>query len=1351
MAEEKNQGLPDQPGSWFQNRGLFSDHLLKARLPQWKEWKIDEELATFRKELLSLYKSKKPILPKLNEAQTEKEFIQPVLDLLGYADSYIVQAPIKVGQHTNRPDYALFPDVSTKNKAYQKLEDNDYTQCIGIADAKYWERELDLAKSSDRDTFTNQNPSFQIASYLTGTKQKWGILTNGRLWRVYCAESHLPLGNYYQIDLVKLLEEAPEEKLKYFYLFFHKPALLQINGKSFLDHVLEGSNEYAVELEADIKERAYEVVESLCHGFAAGFSHEQLTEAALNNIYDNSLTLLYRLLFVFYAEARELLPLTSSVSYRDNYSMRKITHDIDEVTKKGQQLASQSTIYYQRIGSLFGLINTGDPSLGAPEYNGGLFGPEEHPFLEEHAIADAFLVRAIHQLARITDKKLGQEVAVDYNTLSERHLGSIYEGLLEFKLRIAPHDLVTIKEKGSTKYAPANKYPDKKVAYKKDELYLANDKGERKASGSYYTPEYIVNYIVENTLDPLVKEAQDKLKALKPEVDKATTRWQKLTEQRRGLEPTDKYDRKIAKERERLLEPYLSLKIVDPAMGSGHFLARATDFLAEAIATDPSIESPTGLTEESELTYYRRRLVESCIYGVDLNPLAVELAKLTLWLGTTAKSKPLSFLNHHLRVGNSLIGAKVANLDEIPKTKGKRGKSLDLSRAPVQLGLFQEAFNKKLYDLLQNRALIAQLPTETLEDIHNKEKWERDFDHNIQRFRTLADLWVSTYFRNRVAWDEYNTLVENLQSLEPEWGKLLKKEYVKRALTMQDDRHFFHWELEFPEVFYDEKGNYKINPGFDAVIGNPPYDVLAAKEQGIDIEPDKNFYGDCQYLQPALGGKLNYYRLFSALSIWLCRPSGYHGFIVPMALIGDAQARSLRIYMLTQTQPLFIEALPQKDDPNDRVFEEAKLSTCVYILRKQKPSTPFLLRIHPGKFILTTSPQINLTRDDIELLDPYELSIPSMPGTNAKHVALGVALGKRSSRHRFGEIAVSQQGEVNLSTHAPLLSDSPVGPKVLRGANVDRYEFNEEPKQGIPVFLRVSEFLHGKKPNSKAFDHKDVRIGYQRGAAIDNWRRIIACIIEPNNFCSDTINYIVRPQADLYFALGLLNSQLFEWRFRLTSTNNHVNSYEVDSLPFHPIKFVTPEKERKQLLEQGKKLYQEYLQSLNWDKVLAFVTERLPQKPDDTPDMEHAQSDVIHDLLAFLAREMARLNKGKQSQIKGFLNWLEKEILKGSVEDQKNKSKIKDFHESTFDSLLDILKKNKVVPDPCPSNTRETIASEFSATMNVLTPLKARIKATDNLIDQIVYKLYGLTNDEIAIVEGQYTKTKPVWKFIAQL
>ncbi len=128
---------------------------------------------------------------------------------------------------------------------------------------------------------------------------------------------------------------------------------------------------------------------------------------------------------------------------------------------------------------------------------------------------------------------------------------------------------------------------------------------------------------------------------------------------------------------------------------------------------------------------------------------------------------------------------------------------------------------------------------------------------------------------------------------------------------------------------------------------------------------------------------------------------------------------------------------------------------------------------------------------------------------------------------------------------------------------------------------------------------------------------------------------------------------------------------------------------------------------------------------------------MVHDLLDFLAEEMTQLNKAKQERIKNFLTWLEKEILKDSVEDQKNKTRIKGFDNKTLEDLLEVLKKNKVVKDPCPANVRDTIAGEFSAAVNALTPLKARIKATDNLIDRLVYRLYGLTDAEIAIVERQ--------------
>lgn len=227
--------------------------------------------------------------------------------------------------------------------------------------------------------------------------------------------------------------------------------------------------------------------------------------------------------------------------------------------------------------------------------------------------------------------------------------------------------------------------------------------------------------------------------------------------------------------------------------------------------------------------------------------------------------------------------------------------------------------------------------------------------------------------------------------------------------------------------------------------------------------------------------------------------------------------------------------------------------------------------------------------------------------------------------------------------------------------------------------------------------------------------------------------FIETDYSHLYF-LALINSSLLSEYFYRTSPKSGKGLFpkvlveDIRRFPIRRVSFTTLRERREALVGQGRQLYE-----VDPSSVVAFVEERLSAQPEE--------SDVVHDLLAFLAEEMIRLNKEKQSRIKVFLSWLEKEILKGSVEDQKNKTKIKDFYNNTFEDLLDVLKKNKIIPDPCPSNIRDIIASEFSAAVNALTPLKTRIKVTDDLIDQIVYRLYSLTDDEISIVEGSITTT----------
>ncbi len=1318
------------PEKYFINSGLFSDHYLQSRLPNRAEWKTDQNLNEFHQKLLALYESQKPHLSKYNEAQTEQKFIKPVLDLLGYSDCYVVQPAANSGT----PDYALFPNKVIAENAHIKQGETDYRQSIGIADAKYWERNLDKSKHNTKDTYTNKNPSFQIVNYLIGTKTTWGILTNGRQWRLYTSRAQMPIAQYYEVDVVQLLESSVNA-LKYFYLFFRKNSLLtDANNKTLLDYIFENSSEYAVELENNIKERAYEVVQLICQGFAANFKPEQMDESALKQIYDNSLTFLYRLLFVFYAEARDLLPLTENHSYRDTYSIRSIILKIEDAEKKNLSFSYKSTNYYQSLINLFKLIDSGDSSLNVPEYNGGLFDSAEHPFIKNTTIADFYLVKTLRHLAWVMDKELGFEVLVDYNTLSERHLGSIYEGLLEFKPAIASEDLVEIKEKNGTKYAPAKSNPTKRVICHKNELYLVNIKGERKSSGSYYTPEYIVNFIIENTLDVLIKEAQVKAKYLKPQVDVEIKKWQELKRQKQGLEPLEKYDKEISKISKRMLEPYLSLKILDPAMGSGHFLTRATDFIAMAIASDPSIESSTDLDEEAEIIYYRRRVVESCIYGVDLNPLAVELAKLTLWLSTMAKSKPLSFLNHHLKCGNSLIGAKISDLDEILGVPSKKKKAkIDPTRAPVQIGQFEGAFKQKLIILLKNRAMIAELASETLEDIHNKQKWENNFQTTIERFGLLADLWVSTYFGRSVDWGEYNTLALNLQSPNQDWDSLIQKEKIQKARNMSIESHFFHWELEFPEVFYDEQGVYKQSSGFDAVIGNPPYDVLEKERLGEDnphlelahyLETNPIYYD-------SLGGKVNLFRPFIVLNNYLLKNGGFFGNIIPLAIANDYSCSRTRKFLLNEYKIHTLECFPQKDDANNRVFQDAKLSTCIVIAGKPGPTLSLSLSVYPGKALINNPKKLTALLTEIKTIDADGVPIPLM---DQSEWIIALKIHSKVPSQHISDLGNLTRGEINQTIFLEYITTNPLHREMIKGVEISKYSENWYLSQGEKQWFNEELFLQNVKTKKVP---PSFRLGIQRITGIDDKVRLTATFIERKVYFADSTNSVSgNDKNKLYYLLTLINSHLLNWRFQLTSSNNNVSTNELDNLPIRTIKFRTLNKIRNMLVNQGTKFYQEYLETSALENILSFVGERLPLNSDGLPDIKSEQSDVVYDLLVYLAKEMLHLNNEKLSIIKDFLEWLEAEILKSPVEEQKNKTKLRRFYDYSFENLEKVLKENKVIPDPCPSDNRNIILQEFNKAMTLLAPLITSIKLTDELIDQIIYKLYGLTDDEIKIIEN---------------
>jgi hypothetical protein len=598
-------------------------------------------------------------------------------------------------------------------------------------------------------------------------------------------------------------------------------------------------------------------------------------------------------------------------------------------------------------------------------------------------------------------------------------------------------------------------------------------------------------------------------------------------------------------------------------------------------------------------------------------------------------------------------------------------------------------------------------------------------------------------------------------------------EVMRQARELYQQKRFFHWDLEFPEVFIDlERATWKENPGFDAVVGNPPYDVLAEKELGYPVDAEKHFFKSNPIYAPAIGRKINLYRPFVCTGIDKLKQGGRFSYIVPMPLLGDLQAQPLRRWLLQSFEFDRIEAFPQKDDPYDRVFFAAKLPTCIFTVAKQSAEREAVLRVHPGKHILTDSPSYSFFPADILDFDPTTACIPLL---DQEEWDLALRLSKDNSLCRCQKIGLSQQGEVNLTSHREFLSESPPGKIVLRGAHIGRYEFQERPKQGKPFYIDVNAFLSKAGKDTKRYHYKHVRIGYQRGAALDNWRRIIATIIDPGEFCSDTINYFVEAKYDLYALLALLNASVAEWRFRLTSTTNHVNVYEIDALPMPRFSFSTPRRERARLAGVGiteATEFTEHTEGAASVSVSAFsasvfgrwLDERL--SPIHTPD--HAlvrqhnadplnedwqlpeegpveQTDVIHDLLAHLAEQMIEMNRQKQTEVKAFLEWLEREIgvpIDNLTRKTYLRNYLGDYQKGephlTLEELLDILRRNRrrLEVNPTARDFQEQLEQEYSDSLAKLLPLKARLAATDRLIDLIVYRLYGLTEEEVAVVEG---------------
>jgi type I restriction-modification system DNA methylase subunit len=597
---------------YFNNSGLFSENYLQHRLPNEKNdpyilehWETEPlpEFSECYEWMLSTWEEYKDVFKNLDEAQLEDKWIRPILQRLGW--KYEVQDRLQKRGKTQIPDYSLFADEkSYLNSKKAKSDDAYFQQVLSVADAKA------MGINLDGKGRTNANPSYQIIRYMEDTGKTWGILTDGEYWRIYSLRSESKFSTYFEINIRKALATRNDERFKYFFNFFRKDAFVQKGPgqRSFLDVVYDYGEQYAEDVETQLQKRAFKITQAICRGFATQYT--SLSEENLTEIYQHSLFYLFRLMFILNAEAKGIYDVNDVSDFFPS-SLRNLAIQLKKDFELGRTWSNQGKSY-QYINELMSLLEGGDKAIGISNLGSEAFSSSAKEYFKKKKIPDHLLNPAIVELACAYDER-DELKFIDYRRLSPDHLGSLFEGLLEFKLTVASAKLVDTGEE----ILPWAEVPeDKKFALKecvidKGDLYLQNGTGERKDTGSFYTPSYVVDYMVKTALAPLCEKKS--------------------------------------------LEEILNIKVCDPAMGSGHFLIGAIKYLEEK-ALEAIYENDNDSAVDRE--NLRWQILHNCVYGADLNPLAVELSKYSLWIYTVQKDHELEPLDDQLKSGDSLLSSE---------------------------------------------------------------------------------------------------------------------------------------------------------------------------------------------------------------------------------------------------------------------------------------------------------------------------------------------------------------------------------------------------------------------------------------------------------------------------------------------------------------------------------------------------------------------------------------------------------------------------------------------------------------------------------------------------------------------
>lgn len=784
-----------------------------------------------------------------------------------------------------------------------------------------------------------------------------------------------------------------------------------------------------------------------------------------------ALIVVYRLLFLLFAEARGVVPTWHHV-YRDAYTVEALCRvALEQPGRRGVWRAVQALSRLAHAG-----CRAGD--LEVTPFNGRLFSPRHAPLAERARVADAAAGRAIAALATRPGSAGRERIA--YADLDVEQLGAVYERVLEYEPVRAATGVV-----------------------------LKRSSAERKATGSFYTPRAMTDFLVRRALQPLVAG--------------------------------------------RSADEILQLRVLDPAMGSGAFLVAACRYLAGAVeqAMIAGGERPPD-TRRDQRAAIRRLVAERCLYGVDVNPMAVQLARLSLWLATLAADRPLTFLDHHLATGDSLIGASLADLARMPSGRRRR-------RGAREPSLFALDPAPHLADrILPARFRLAREPGDTAAAIRGKEQALAGLTAPgapLARWKAAATLWCARWFLpgDVITPGVFHDLCAALLGDHAALPAARREALLAASAAVGDARRFFHWDLEFPEVFFDRDGRRAAGAGFDAIIGNPPWEMLRAdsgpRETRVRTRADRadalRFVRDAGIYAHQGGGHGNRYQLFVERALQLLRPGGRLALVLPSGLATDHGSAVLRRLLLDR---LSLERLIGFDN-RDGIFpihrdvkfllltgtHDDGIGEVICSLGHSDPAwldgLPDRARDDPPD-----ARTVTLTRSLIDRWDPQHLRWPLLSSAADLDIVASIAARVPPLGGGEGWQAVFGR-ELNATDDRPHFA--PLRPPllpVIEGKHLEPFRVGHRSTQGI-ARARAAALVDP----ARTFGRR--RLAYRDVASATNRLTLIAAIVPADIVTTHTVFCLKTPLGDeaQYCLLALLNSLVANYLVRLQVTT-HVSA-----------------------------------------------------------------------------------------------------------------------------------------------------------------------------------------------------------------